>query len=123
MKNNISVKVKTNYIEAQSAPALERYVFSYTITITNEGDTPARLLSRHWIITDGHGSVQEVRGAGVVGEQPYLAPGESYEYTSGTVMESPVGSMHGSYHMIADDHEEFDAPIPSFTLSIPHSLH
>jgi len=123
MANQIDVKVKTQYIEDQSAPSMDRFVFSYTITIINNGDSAAKLLTRHWIITDGHGNVQEVKGAGVVGEQPHLKPGESYEYTSGTVMESPVGSMHGTYQMISDDSEEFDAIIPSFTLSIPHALH
>ncbi|MDH3327199.1 MAG: Co2+/Mg2+ efflux protein ApaG [Gammaproteobacteria bacterium] len=123
MKNNIKIKVKADYIEDQSAPSIDRYVFAYTISITNNGQIPVKLISRHWIITDGHGSTQEVRGAGVVGEQPYLAPGESFKYTSGTVMESPVGSMHGTYRMINDDQEEFDATIPSFTLSIPYALH
>jgi len=123
MKNNVSVKVKTAYIEEQSSPAQDRYVFAYTITINNLGETGAKLLSRHWIITDGHGSKQEVKGEGVIGEQPFLEPGESFEYTSGTVMESPVGSMHGSYQMISDDDEKFDAIIPAFTLNIPHALH
>ena len=125
MKNNVTVKVKTIYIEEQSSPSQDRYVFAYTITITidNTGETGAKLLSRHWIITDGYGGEQEVKGEGVVGEQPHLEPGESFEYTSGTVMESPVGSMHGSYQMISDDDEEFDAVIPPFTLSIPHALH
>ena len=122
-KNNIDVKVSTTYIANQSSPAQDRYVFAYTITISNVGKTPARLLSRHWIITAGDGSVQEVQGEGVVGEQPHIEPGTSYEYTSGTVMDSPVGSMHGTYQMISDDAEEFDATIPPFTLSIPHALH
>jgi len=123
MKNHISVKVTTTYIENQSSPAQDRYVFAYTITISNIGEIAARLISRHWIITSGDGSEQEVRGEGVVGEQPYIKPGASYKYTSGTVMELPVGSMRGSYQMISDDNEEFDAIIPPFTLSIPHALH
>jgi len=123
MKNNIDVKVKATYLKEQSSPAVDRYVFAYTITVSNIGEVAAQLLSRHWIITAGDGTVQEVRGEGVVGEQPYLAPGDSYKYTSGTVMESPVGSMHGTYLMISDDDEEFIAAIPAFTLSIPHTLH
>ena len=123
MKNNIEIELHTNYIKDQSAPALNRYVYAYTITIMNTGDIAAKLISRHWVITDGHGNTQEVRGEGVIGEQPHIEPGESYEYTSGTVMETPVGSMHGSYQMINDDSEEFDATIPAFTLSTPHALH
>lgn len=99
------------------------YVFSYTVTIRNDGDQPARLLTRHWIITDGDGQVQEVRGDGVIGEQPHLQPGEGFQYTSGTFMNTPVGTMHGSYQMISDDGEAFDAEIPSFTLSVPNILH
>ncbi len=123
MRNHINVKVTTTYIENQSLPAQNRYVFAYTITISNEGETAARLISRHWVITAGDGSEQEVRGEGVVGEQPYIKPGASYEYTSGTVMESPVGSMRGTYQMISGENEKFDAIIHPFTLSIPHALH
>lgn len=119
----IQVKVKTEYLAKQSSPAESRYVFAYHITITNIGHQSARLLNRHWIITDGEARVQEVRGEGVVGEQPYLAPGESYEYTSGTVLETPVGSMQGSYGMVRDNGEKFDAPIPAFTLAMPRVLH
>lgn len=119
----INVSVKTAYIEAQSAPETNRYVFAYTVTITNAGTVPARLLSRHWVITDANEKVQEVRGEGVVGEQPHLAPGASFQYTSGTMIETPVGSMHGTYQMIADDGTEFDAEIPRFVLSMPRTLH
>ena len=98
-------------------------MFSYTITIHNEGDIPARLLSRHWLITDGDGKREEVRGEGVVGEQPYLKPGEKYRYTSGTVLDTPVGTMEGSYQMLADDGVKFEADIAPFTLSMPHTIH
>jgi ApaG protein len=98
-------------------------VFSYTITISNTGKLAAKLLTRHWVITDANGEVQEVHGEGVVGEQPYLRPGESFEYTSGTVMDTPVGSMEGSYQMVTDDGSAFDARIPVFTLSMPNALH
>lgn len=120
---NIQVTVETQYIEEQSAPDYDRYVFAYTITITNEGSVPARLLSRHWIITDANNKVQEVKGEGVVGEHPHLQPGEKFRYTSGTMIETAVGSMRGSYQMIADDGVEFDAEITPFTLSIPRILH
>lgn len=119
----VEVSVESMYVEAQSAPENHRYVFAYTVTIRNTGDAPAKLLNRHWIITDSNGKVQEVRGEGVVGEQPHLRPGESFQYTSGTVMETAVGSMRGSYQMIADDGVEFDAEIPTFTLSVPRVLH
>ena len=121
--HQIDVTVKTTYIEAQSAPETNRYVFAYTVTITNTGKVPARLVSRHWIITDANEKVQEVRGEGVVGEQPHLPPGASFQYTSGTMIETPVGSMRGSYQMIADDGTEFDAEIPRFVLSMPRTLH
>ena len=111
------------YVPEQSDPAADRYVFGYTITIRNVGRVPARLLSRHWIITDAHGRVQEVQGEGVVGEQPHLAPGQSFQYTSGAVLETPVGSMRGRYHMLADDGVRFEAEIPPFTLSVPNALH
>jgi ApaG protein len=119
----IGILVETRYLEDQSAPDAARFVFSYTIRIRNDGQVPARLLSRHWIITDGNGRVQEVRGDGVVGEQPWLRPGEDFEYTSGAVLETPIGTMTGSYQMLADDGARFDAPIPSFTLSVPRTLH
>jgi len=120
---NTQVDVETAYIEEQSDPNQNRYVFSYTITIRNEGTVPAKLLTRHWIITDAEGKIQEVEGEGVVGEQPHLDPGEGFRYTSGTVLETPVGSMQGTYHMIADDGVEFEAEIPAFTLAIPRTLH
>lgn len=121
--NPISISVTTDYIEDQSRPESGRYAFAYTITITNTGSRPAKLLSRHWIITDADNRVQEVRGEGVVGVQPRLEPGVSFEYTSGTVLETPVGTMEGSYQMVEDDGTEFDAQIPIFTLSAPSTLH
>lgn len=123
LSHQIDVTVKTTYIEAQSAPETNRYVFAYTVTITNTGQVSARLISRHWIITDANEKVQEVRGEGVVGEQPHLSPGASFQYTSGTMIETPVGSMRGTYQMIADDGTEFDAEIPRFVLSMPRTLH
>ncbi|BAZ95242.1 protein ApaG [Thiohalobacter sp. COW1] len=120
---HIEVEVQTSYIEEQSSPEDNRYVFAYTITIHNTGSVAAKLLTRHWIITDSNGKTQEVRGEGVVGEQPHLTPGERFQYTSGTMIETSVGSMRGSYQMIADDGVEFDAEIPAFTLSIPRTLH
>lgn len=122
-KHRIEIQVKTAYLEAQSAPDANRYVFAYTITITNSGSVPAKLLARHWVITDANNRVQEVRGDGVVGEQPHLSPGMSFQYTSGTAIETPVGSMHGSYQMVADDGTSFDAPIAPFSLSVPRTLH
>lgn len=122
-KYRIDVKVKTTYVETQSDPGLDRYVFAYTITIHNLGTVPARLLTRHWIITDAYDKVQEVQGDGVVGEQPYLPPGGKFKYTSGTVIQTPVGMMEGSYQMRADDGTEFEAEIPVFTLSTPRTLH
>ncbi len=121
--NPISISVTTDYIEDQSRPESGRYAFAYTITITNTGSRPAKLISRHWIITDADNRVQEVRGEGVVGVQPRLEPGVSFEYTSGTVLETPVGTMEGSYQMVEDDGTEFDAQIPMFTLSAPKTLH
>lgn len=120
--NQIEVDVVTNYIEDQSSPDNNRYVFAYTIKIRNEGPKPAKLLTRHWIINDANGNVQEVHGEGVVGEQPYIGPGGSFEYTSGTIIETPVGSMHGSYQMLSEDGKPFDAPIAAFTLSQPNIL-
>jgi ApaG protein len=119
----ITVDVDTAFIEEQSDSMHDRYVFAYTVTIRNEGRVPARLLRRHWVITDSNGKIQEVRGEGVVGEQPHLRPGEGFQYTSGTMLETPVGTMHGSYQMLADDGTEFDAEISPFTLSIPRVLH
>ena len=120
---NTRVDVTTEYLAQQSDPDNARYAFAYSITIRNEGNVPVRLLTRHWIITDAEGKVQEVRGQGVVGEQPYLKPGDCFQYTSGTMLETPVGSMQGSYQMIADDGVKFDAEIAPFTLSVPNSLH
>jgi ApaG protein len=123
LKHDIQVDVQTFYVEEQSDPVEERYVFAYTITIRNQGTVSARLLTRHWIITDSNGHIEEVRGDGVVGEQPYLRPGEGFRYTSGAVLKTPVGSMQGSYQMVADDGMSFDADIPIFTLAIPRTLH
>lgn len=122
-KYRIAVEVETQYLDDQSLPEENRYVFAYTITIRNTGSVPAKLLSRHWIITDGNGAVQEVQGAGVVGEQPHLQPGKHFRYTSGTVLDTPVGAMQGSYQMRADDGHEFDADIAVFRLSMPKTLH
>lgn len=119
----IDVAAAPRFLEAQSQPAQGRYAFAYTITLHNAGDVPAKLLTRHWVITDANGKVEEVRGPGVVGEHPHLQPGERFEYTSGAVLETPVGTMQGSYQMIADDGTTFDAPIPRFTLSVPRTLH
>ena len=122
-KYEINVSVTTNYLEDQSDPASDRYVFSYTINIANVGTVAAQLISRHWIITDADNVTQEVKGLGVVGEQPLLRPGESFEYTSGTAMATPVGTMRGSYQMAAEDGNKFEAEIPQFTLSMPRVLH
>ncbi len=119
----IDISVKSSYIPAQSEPDSNRYVFAYTITITNTGEKPARLLTRHWVITDANNQKREVRGDGVVGQQPHLMPGMSFEYTSGTVLETPVGVMQGSYEMVLDDGTHFDADVPAFTLSVPRTLH
>lgn len=119
----INIAAKVNFLPDQSDEADNRFVFSYTITITNAGDAAIKLLSRHWVITDAHNSVQEVRGQGVVGEQPVLKPKQSFEYTSGTVLATQVGTMSGSYRMVAEDGTEFDAPIPQFVLSVPRVLH
>ena len=121
--HGIRVDVVTSYVEEQSNPGDGRFVFSYTITIRNEGEVPAKLLTRHWIITDANGKVQEVNGEGVVGEQPYLQPGEGFRYSSGAILETPVGAMQGSYRMVADDGRHFDAPIAPFRLAMPGLLH
>ena len=120
--HKIRVDVETSFLSEQSSPGDNRYVFSYTITIRNEGTVPARLVTRHWIITDSNGKVQEVRGEGVVGEQPHLKPGQGFRYSSGAVLETPVGAMQGSYQMVADDGEQFDAPIAAFRLAMPGLL-
>ncbi len=122
-RGSILVDVETAFLAEQSDAAKTRYVFSYTITIRNVGPTAARLLTRHWIITDANGKVQEVRGDGVVGEQPHLKPGQGFRYSSAAAIETPVGVMQGSYHMIADDGRSFDAPIAPFRLAMPGVLH
>ena len=122
-KYDITVAVKSAYLAEQSDPARNQYVFAYTITITNTGEVAAQLISRHWIITDAEQQVQEVKGLGVVGQQPSLQPGESFEYTSGTSLPTAVGTMRGTYQMLAGDGKTFDAQIPPFTLSMPRVLH
>lgn len=119
----ITVVPKVSFLADQSDPGKGQYVFSYAITITNTGDIAAQLVSRHWIITDGEHKVQEVKGLGVVGQQPLLKPGESFEYTSGVSIPTPVGTMRGSYQMRAENGRTFEAPIPAFTLSVPRTLH
>lgn len=119
----IQVSVETEYLADQSAPDEQRYAFAYTITIQNAGDIPAKLLTRHWLITDAEGNVQEVRGDGVVGEKPHIKPGKGFRYTSGAVLDTPVGTMHGSYQMLADDGTRFDAEIAPFRLAVPGVLH
>ena len=126
MENNqydIRINVNTSYIDDQSEPDADRYVFAYTITISNVGAVPATLLSRHWVITDANGKVQEVSGDGVVVEQPHLNPGERFRYSSGAVLETPVGAMQGLYRMETDTGASFDAPIAAFTLAVPGLLH
>lgn len=122
-KYEITVTTRTTYIPEQSEPESGRYVFAYTITLKNTGSVTAQLISRHWIITDANSQVQEVRGLGVVGEQPLLKPGEKFEYTSGAAIATPVGTMRGSYQMVGEDGLQFDAPVPEFTLSMPRVLH
>ena len=121
--NRIVVSAEPRFLETESDLETGRYVFAYTITIRNAGKQAAKLVSRHWVITDGGGAVQEVRGPGVVGEQPLLQPGASFEYTSAAVIATPTGSMRGSYQMVAADGTHFDADIPEFTLSMPRVLH
>ena len=119
----LEIQIATQFLDEESIPEQDRYVFAYTIHIRNDGKVPARLLRRHWLITDGNGKVQEVEGEGVVGEQPWLRPGEGFEYTSGAVLETDIGTMRGSYDVLADDGTRFAAPIPAFTLSVPRTLH
>lgn len=121
--NNIQIDVHSQYIEEQSKPEKDYYVFAYTITIMNKGDRPAQLLNRHWVITDSNHKIQEVRGEGVVGEQPNLKPGEQFVYTSGTMLETSVGTMRGSYEMLSEDGTKFEAPVDEFVLSTPRVLH
>jgi ApaG protein len=122
-KNAIQIDTVTQYLESESMPEAGRYVFTYTVTIRNISDAPARLLTRHWVITDAHGKIQDVRGEGVVGETPHLNPGDAFRYTSAAMIETPVGTMQGEYQMLSDDGEYFDAEIPLFTLAIPRTLH
>ncbi len=123
MDPEIKIDVATRFIEKESDPEHNRYVFAYTIVIENLGDAPAQLLNRHWHVTDAGGRVQEVQGPGVVGKQPRLEPGESFRYTSAAVLETPVGSMHGHYEFQRDDGERFLAEIPAFSLSVPNLVH
>ncbi|WP_372634044.1 Co2+/Mg2+ efflux protein ApaG [Alcanivorax jadensis] len=122
-RHNIQVSVETEFLADQSDPDSQRWVFAYHITIRNEGTVSARLLTRHWVITDGEDRVQEVHGEGVIGEQPHIAPGQAFSYTSGAILETEVGSMRGSYQMIGEDGTHFDAQVPMFTLAVPHALH
>jgi ApaG protein len=122
-KYQIEIKPLPQFIPEQSDPEESRYVFAYTITIRNCGELPAQLIARHWIITDANNEVQEVRGLGVVGNQPLLKPGESFEYSSGCALATPVGTMKGSYQMVGEDGTRFDAEIPEFVLAIPRVLH
>jgi ApaG protein len=119
----LAIDVATRYLDDQSEPEQDRYVFAYTIRIRNAGNVPARLLGRHWVITDANGKVEQVDGEGVVGEQPWLQPGEAFQYTSGAVLETDLGTMEGRYEMLADDGTRFDAAIPAFTLTVPRTLH
>lgn len=119
----IDIEVAAHFVAEQSKPEANRYVFAYEVTLRNLGALPARLQTRHWIITDANGKVEEVRGEGVIGEQPRLQPGESYNYTSGAVLETQVGTMRGAYLFHADDGNDFEAPIPEFVLSVPRTLH
>lgn len=122
-KYRIEVHPMPQFLPEQSDPENHRYVFAYTITVTNTGSVPAQLVSRHWIITDGNNEVHEVRGLGVVGQQPLLRPGESYRYTSGSALTTPIGTMKGSYQMVAEDGTQFEAEIPEFVLAAPGVLH
>lgn len=122
-KYRIEVHPMPQFLPEQSDPDNHRYVFAYTITVTNAGLVPAQLVSRHWIITDGNNAVQEVRGLGVVGQQPLLRPGESYRYTSGSALTTAIGTMKGSYQMVAEDGTQFEAEIPEFVLAAPGVLH
>ncbi len=122
-KYEFTVTAQPRYVAEQSDPHANQYLFAYTITVANTGETTAKLVSRHWVITDAEGHVEEVRGEGVVGEQPVLRPGEAFRYTSGCPLTTPVGSMRGSYQCVADDGTRFDAPIPEFILAMPRVLH
>jgi len=123
MSNSIRVEIETQYLAEQSDPGEQRFAFSYTITIRNEGSIAARLMQRHWVFTDANGKQQEVHGDGVVGEQPRLQPGQGFRYSSGTILETPVGAMQGSYQMQTDTGDHFDAPIAPVRLAVPGILH
>ena len=122
-KYQIDASAVPQFIADQSDPASERYVFAYTTTIENVGTVPAQLISRHWVITDANARVQEVRGLGVVGQQPLLKPGEKFEYTSGCPLPTPVGTMRGTYHCVGENGIPFEVPIPEFVLAMPRTLH
>ena len=119
----LGIDVATRYLDEQSEPERDRYVFAYTIHIRNTGSVPARLIARRWVITDANGKIEEVAGDGVVGEQPWLRPGDDFTYTSGAVLETHQGTMEGTYAMLADDGTRFEAPIPAFVLAVPRTLH
>ncbi|WP_028312355.1 Co2+/Mg2+ efflux protein ApaG [Derxia gummosa] len=119
----VDITVVTRYLPEQSGAERGQHAWTYTVRMRNAGSVPAQLISRHWVITDANGDVEEVRGLGVVGQQPLLAPGETFEYTSGTAISTPTGSMHGEYYFTAEDGTQFSAPIPMFTLAAPHALH
>lgn len=121
--SDIVIEVETRYVERESDPAQKRFVFAYTITITNAGDAPAQLLNRHWYITDGNGEVREVQGPGVVGKQPRIVASQSFRYTSAAILPTPVGTMHGEYEFQRDDGAIFRVPIPAFALVLPSMVH
>ena len=123
MSENVNIEVETRYVERESDPAQKRFVFAYTITVTNVGAAPAQLLNRHWFVTDGNGEVKEVQGAGVVGKQPRIVPTQAFRYTSAVILPTPVGTMHGEYEFQRDDGERFFAPIPAFALVLPTMVH
>ena len=123
LSDGIRIEVETVYVESESDPEQNRFVFAYTVTIHNVGEVAARLMTRHWVIRDGNGRVQEVQGDGVVGERPHLKPGEGFQYTSGAMLETSIGTMGGSYVMVTDEGDEFRAPIDDFLLSVPRTLH
>ena len=122
-ENNISISIETVYLQQDSEPENNKFCFLYTISIRNKGSVGAKLLSRHWVIEDSNGKKQDVRGEGVVGEQPYIVPGDEFQYTSGAMIETSLGTMKGTYQMIDDNNRYFDAPIPEFVLSIPRVIH
>jgi ApaG protein len=121
--SEIRIETETRYIERESDPAQQRFVFAYTITMTNDGDAPAKLLNRHWYITDGNGEVKEVQGAGVIGKQPRIVPTQAFRYTSAAILPTPVGTMHGEYEFQRDDGMTFRVPIPAFVLVLPSMVH